>query len=126
MYIEDRLFSETSDEVLYSVAMTEEEYDLYSDFLEQREFASKLELMKATLAPGAAKFASKIKSVPPRPKAISAVERFKKNPLKETVVKKATLAPGAAKLAAKKPLNVSPGSSFTYQGGGRTWTSTIS
>jgi hypothetical protein len=32
MYIEDRLFSETSDEVLYSVTMTEEEYDLFSEF----------------------------------------------------------------------------------------------
>jgi hypothetical protein len=30
MYIEDRLFSETSDEVLYSVTMTKEEYDLFS------------------------------------------------------------------------------------------------
>ena len=38
MYIEDRLFSETSDEVLYSVTMTEDEYALYSEFLEEREF----------------------------------------------------------------------------------------
>jgi len=43
MYIEDRLFSETSDEVLYSVTMTEEEYDLFSEF--QKEFAS-VRLMK--------------------------------------------------------------------------------
>jgi hypothetical protein len=38
MYIEDRLFSETSDEILYSVTMTEEEYDLYSEFLEEKAF----------------------------------------------------------------------------------------
>lgn len=43
MYIEDRLFSETSEEVLYSVTMTEEEYDLFSEF--QKEFAS-IRLMK--------------------------------------------------------------------------------
>ena len=37
MYIEDRLFSETSGEVkYYSVTMTEEEYALYSEFLEER------------------------------------------------------------------------------------------
>ena len=35
MYIEDRLFSETSSEVLYSVTMTEEEYSLYSEFIEK-------------------------------------------------------------------------------------------
>ena len=34
MYIEDRLFSETSDEVLYSITMTEDEYDLFSEFQE--------------------------------------------------------------------------------------------
>ena len=39
MYIEDRLFSETSDEVLYSVTMTEDEYALYSEF--QKEFAAR-------------------------------------------------------------------------------------
>ena len=33
MYIEDRLFSETSDEVFYSVTMTEDEYDLFSSFI---------------------------------------------------------------------------------------------
>jgi len=43
MYIEDRLFSETSDEVFYSVTMTEEEYNLFSEF--QKEFAS-VRLMK--------------------------------------------------------------------------------
>ena len=32
MYIEDRLFSETSDEVLYSILMDEDEYSLYSEF----------------------------------------------------------------------------------------------
>ena len=46
MYIEDRLFSETSDEVLYSVTMTEDEYDLFSEF--QKEFASVRKLKKAT------------------------------------------------------------------------------
>ena len=36
MYIEDRLFSEISGEVkYYSVAMTEEEYSLYSEFIEK-------------------------------------------------------------------------------------------
>lgn len=34
MYIEDRLFSEVSGETFYSVAMTEEEYSLFSDFKE--------------------------------------------------------------------------------------------
>ena len=43
MYIEDRLFSETSEEVLYSVTMTENEYALFSEF--QKEFAS-VRLMK--------------------------------------------------------------------------------
>ena len=43
MELQDRLFSENTGEVLYSVAMTEEEYDLFSEFssLEQREFNSK-------------------------------------------------------------------------------------
>ena len=37
MYIEDRLFSENNpEEVLYSVTMTEEEHDLFSEFLEER------------------------------------------------------------------------------------------
>ena len=35
MYISDRLFSEYSGETLYSVSMTEDEYDLYSDFKER-------------------------------------------------------------------------------------------
>ena len=35
MYIEDKLFSETSGERYYSVTMTEEEYSLYSEFLEK-------------------------------------------------------------------------------------------
>jgi len=39
MYIEDKLFSETSGERYYSVTMTEEEYSLYSEF--QKEFAAK-------------------------------------------------------------------------------------
>ena len=38
MYIEDRLFSENTKEVLYSVLMDEEELALYSEF--QKEFAS--------------------------------------------------------------------------------------
>lgn len=49
MYIEDRLFSETSDEVLYSVTMTEEEYSLYSEFLEvykQRLYSKSGEIIK--------------------------------------------------------------------------------
>ena len=37
MYIEDRLFSENTEEVLYSVLMDEDEYALYSEF--QKEFA---------------------------------------------------------------------------------------
>ena len=37
MYIEDRLFSENTEEVLYSVLMDEEEYALFSEF--QREFS---------------------------------------------------------------------------------------
>ena len=43
MYIEDRLFSEISEEVLYSVLMDEEEYDLFSEllYIQQREFNSK-------------------------------------------------------------------------------------
>ena len=49
MYIEDRLFSETSGEVkYYSVAMTEEEYELYSEFLEEREYASVRGMKKAS------------------------------------------------------------------------------
>ena len=36
MYIEDRLFSENTDEVLYSIFMDEDEYALYSEF--QKEF----------------------------------------------------------------------------------------
>ena len=123
MYIEDRLFSETSDEVLYSVAMTEDEYDLFSEF--QKEFAGKLEMI---LAPGAAKVARHIKPpVPPRPRpAIGVAERFKIDVLKRP--KATTGSAAAAKLATRKPLKPSPssGSSFTYQGGGRTWTSTIS
>lgn len=35
MYISDRLFSEYSGEILYSVSMTEEEYNLYSNFREK-------------------------------------------------------------------------------------------
>lgn len=35
MYIEDKLFSEMSGERYYSVTMTEEEYSLYSEFLEK-------------------------------------------------------------------------------------------
>ena len=37
MYIEDRLFSENTEETLYSVLMDEDEYALYSEF--QKEFA---------------------------------------------------------------------------------------
>ena len=36
MELQDRLFSETSDEVLYSILMDEDEYALYSEF--QKEF----------------------------------------------------------------------------------------
>ena len=36
MYIEDRLFSENSEEILYSVTLDEEEYYLFSEF--QKEF----------------------------------------------------------------------------------------
>ena len=36
MYIEDRLFSENTEETLYSVVMDEDEYALYSEF--QKEF----------------------------------------------------------------------------------------
>ena len=32
MYIEDRLFSENTEEILYSVLMDEEEYALFSEF----------------------------------------------------------------------------------------------
>ena len=42
MYIEDRLFSEYNGEVLYSVTMTEDEYDLFS--LYQKEFNKKTKL----------------------------------------------------------------------------------
>jgi len=35
MYIEDKLFSEMSGERYYSVTITEEEYSLYSEFLEK-------------------------------------------------------------------------------------------
>lgn len=45
MYIEDRLFSETTEEVLYSVLMDEEEISLYSEF--QKEFASIRDVKKA-------------------------------------------------------------------------------
>jgi hypothetical protein len=46
MYIEDRLFSETSGEVkYYSVAMTEDEYALYTEF--QKEFGKVKEANKA-------------------------------------------------------------------------------
>ena len=38
MYIEDRLFSENTEETLYSILMDEDEYSLYSEF--QKEFAS--------------------------------------------------------------------------------------
>ena len=34
MYIDDRLFSENTEEVFYSVSMTEEEYELFSEFQE--------------------------------------------------------------------------------------------
>lgn len=40
MYIEDRLFSETSNEILYSIKMTEDEYDLFSEFTERLYFQS--------------------------------------------------------------------------------------
>jgi hypothetical protein len=40
MYIEDRLFSENTEETLYSVLMDEDEYALYSEF--QKEFGNKL------------------------------------------------------------------------------------
>jgi len=36
MYVEDRLFSENTEELLYSVLMNEEEYGLFSEF--QKEF----------------------------------------------------------------------------------------
>lgn len=45
MYIEDKLFSETSGERYYSVAMTEEEYDLFSEF--QKRFSKFGEEVKA-------------------------------------------------------------------------------
>ena len=38
MELYDRLFSENTDEVLYSILMDEDEYSLYSEF--QKEFAS--------------------------------------------------------------------------------------
>ena len=40
MYIEDRLFSENTEETLYSVLLDEDEYALYSEF--QKEFGNKL------------------------------------------------------------------------------------
>ena len=36
MYIEDRLFSENTEETLYSILLDEDEYTLYSEF--QKEF----------------------------------------------------------------------------------------
>jgi hypothetical protein len=50
MYIEDRLFSENTEEVLYSVTMTEDEYDLFSEFLEEREFGRVQEFKAAKKA----------------------------------------------------------------------------
>ena len=35
MHIEDRLFSENTEEILYNVLMNEEEYSLYSEFNEK-------------------------------------------------------------------------------------------
>jgi len=40
MYIEDRLFSENTEETLYSILLDEDEYALYSEF--QKEFGNKL------------------------------------------------------------------------------------
>jgi hypothetical protein len=50
MYIDDRLFSENTEEVLYSVLMDEEEYDLFSEF--QKEFGAESKAL-AIFAPGA-------------------------------------------------------------------------
>ena len=54
MYISDRLFSEYSGETLYSVNMTEDEYDLYSEFTERMygEKAEKIGLGTAALGVG--------------------------------------------------------------------------
>ena len=48
MYIEDRLFSEVSGERYYSVTMSEEELSLFSEFLEEREYASVRGMKKAS------------------------------------------------------------------------------
>ena len=50
MYIEDKLFSEVSGERYYNVTMTEEEYSLYSEFLEEREFGRVQEFKAAKKA----------------------------------------------------------------------------
>ena len=64
MYIGDRLFSENTEEVLYSVLMDEEEYALFSEF--QKEFASVRKLKKLgnrvidSIAQGSSKARGKI------------------------------------------------------------------
>ena len=50
MYIEDRLFSETTEETLYSVLMDEDEYALYSEF--QKEFGLKQKILEAAKEAG--------------------------------------------------------------------------
>jgi hypothetical protein len=70
MYIEDRLFSENTEETLYSVLLDEDEYALYSEF--QKEF-------------GIAELAKK------------GFESFKKSGLKETAKKAYGVVKRAAK-----------------------------
>lgn len=48
--MEDKLFSEISGETLYSVTMTEDEYDLFSEF--QKEFASYRQEIQRTIRIG--------------------------------------------------------------------------
>ena len=59
MYVRRKVFSNVEqpvEEQLYSVTMTEEEYNLFSEFLEEREYASKED--KKEVAKGAAKGAA--------------------------------------------------------------------
>ena len=152
MYIEDRLFSETSDEVFYSVTMTEDEYDLFSEFLEERQYAlpsmetlqgvkrglthvQKAKALMDRKTAEAAKSATKAVRQSPLKRLLSTPSGKGSNAIlmsgggsKVQKVKANTnrMMAADAVAATKKPLKPSPNGSFTSQWGGRTWTSTLS
>jgi len=73
MYIEDRLFSETSDEVFYSVVMNEDEFLLY-----QKEFGVVSDLVHSGVKRTAKKYIGRIRTKMARPFYKSAIESSEK------------------------------------------------